>query len=112
MQDQGEGISKDDLRHLFDEKATDGKLWSEVARVALNELDEAPWSEFGKGRGLTSHRLAELLKPYGIRTASVRIGDSTRKGWSRDEFEDAWRRHLSLVLDGMRAGGASGPLPS
>ncbi len=25
---------------------------------------------------------------------------------------DAWRRHLTIVIDGLRAANASGPLPS
>ncbi len=36
------------------------------------------------------------------------IGSATKK---EHRCEEAWRRHLSLVLDGMRASGASGPLP-
>jgi AcrR family transcriptional regulator len=36
------------------------------------------------------------------------IGAATKKD---HRCPGAWRRHLSLVLDGMRAGGAGGPLP-
>jgi len=36
------------------------------------------------------------------------IGSATKK---EHRCAAAWRRHLSLVLDGMRASGASGPLP-
>jgi AcrR family transcriptional regulator len=36
------------------------------------------------------------------------IGSATKK---EHRCADAWRRHLSLVLDGMRASSASGPLP-
>ena len=37
------------------------------------------------------------------------IGSATKK---EHRCEGAWRRHLSIVLDGLRAGSASGPLPS
>ena len=37
------------------------------------------------------------------------IGSATKK---EHRCPDAWRRHLSIVLDGMRAPSASGPLPS
>ena len=37
------------------------------------------------------------------------IGSATKK---EHRCPDAWRRHLSLVLDGMRAPSASGPLPT
>ena len=37
------------------------------------------------------------------------IGSATKK---EHRCEGAWRRHLSIVLDGLRAESASGPLPS
>ena len=37
------------------------------------------------------------------------IGSATKK---EHRCADAWRRHLAIVLDGMRAGGASARLPS
>ncbi len=37
------------------------------------------------------------------------IGSATKK---EHRCGDAWRRHLAIVLDGLRAGGASGPLPT
>ena len=36
------------------------------------------------------------------------IGSATKK---QHRCEGAWRRHLTIVLDGLRAGGATGPLP-
>jgi AcrR family transcriptional regulator len=37
------------------------------------------------------------------------IGSATKK---EHRCADAWRRHLSIVLDGMRTASSSGPLPS
>jgi AcrR family transcriptional regulator len=37
------------------------------------------------------------------------IGSATRKD---HRCPDAWRRHLSIVIDGLRANTASGPLPT
>ena len=37
------------------------------------------------------------------------IGAATKK---EHRCAAAWRRHLAIVLDGLRAGGASGPLPT
>jgi AcrR family transcriptional regulator len=37
------------------------------------------------------------------------IGSATRKD---HRCPDAWRRHMTIVIDGLRAGNASGPLPS
>ena len=37
------------------------------------------------------------------------IGSATRK---EHRCHDAWRRHMTIVIDGLRAQNASGPLPS
>jgi AcrR family transcriptional regulator len=37
------------------------------------------------------------------------IGAATRKS---HQCPDAWRRHMTIILDGLRASSASGPLPS
>ena len=37
------------------------------------------------------------------------VGSATRK---EHRCPDAWRRHLSIVIDGLRASTASGPLPT
>ena len=42
---------------------------------------------------LTSHSLARLLKPYGIRPRSIRIGPQTPKGYLCEDFSDAWGRY-------------------
>ncbi len=37
------------------------------------------------------------------------IGAATRKN---HQCADAWRRHVTIVIDGLKAANASGPLPS
>jgi hypothetical protein len=37
------------------------------------------------------------------------MGAATRKS---HQCPDAWRRHMTLILDGLRASSASGPLPA
>ncbi len=44
--------------------------WGEVVKsgdlvVALNELEDRPWGEYAGGKGLTTHRLAAMVKPLG-----------------------------------------------
>jgi hypothetical protein len=61
----------------------------------LSALEESPWGDW-HGRPLTSRALAKLLKPYGVKSRSVRVADdSTPKGYQREQFEDAWKRYLS-----------------
>jgi Protein of unknown function (DUF3631) len=59
----------------------------------LNADDELPFGGFRKGNGLDARGLARLMRPYGIKSGSVRVGDATPKGYSRSAFEDAWARY-------------------
>ena len=42
-------------------------------------------------------RLAKLLKPFGIRPKSVRIGPRALKGYMRSSFEDALNRYVPSI---------------
>jgi hypothetical protein len=53
----------------------------------LKDLPESPWGELG--RELTANRLARMLRPFGVVSMSVRIGDKTPKGYRRGDLEEA-----------------------
>jgi hypothetical protein len=60
----------------------------------LNALDEAPWGDW-YGKPLSSRALAKLLKPYGIRSRTIRLeSGETPKGFLREQFADVWSRYL------------------
>jgi len=83
-----------DVRAVFDDGEVLGVISTKTLIEALKEDAEAPWSEW-RGAGLTPHSLSKLLKPYGIRSRTVRMDDATTpKGFKRTQFEDAWTRYL------------------
>ncbi len=49
------------------------------------------WSD---GRGVNPSGLAKYLRPYGITSAVIRVGDATPRGYRRDDFREAWERYL------------------
>jgi Protein of unknown function (DUF3631) len=60
---------------------------------ALHGLDEAPWGDW-YGRPLSARKLADKLRPYGVRPRTVRFDDdSTAKGFLREQFEAPWNRY-------------------
>jgi hypothetical protein len=63
-----------------------------VAR--LNAREGWPWGAL-RGGPLTPQGLARLLKPFGIKSASVRAGaqKESRQGYQRVWFTEAWRRY-------------------
>jgi hypothetical protein len=53
------------------------------------------------GKPLDARGLAERLKPYGVRSRQVRIGEASLKGYRRDDLWDVWSRYLPPVFRNM-----------
>jgi hypothetical protein len=67
----------------------------------LNEQNgEAPWSGWNNGTGLKARNLSMLLKPFEVKSKTIRIGDKTAKGYARESFADAFERHLPPIVEG------------
>jgi hypothetical protein len=56
-------------------------------------LEEAPWGDL-KGKPLDARRLANMLRPYGIASKTIRIGTTTPRGYNKADFHDAWVRYI------------------
>ena len=83
-----------DVRGAFETLAAD-RLSTADLLDHLHGLDEAPWAEWHKGKPLSARGLSDRLKPYRVRSRTVRLDDgSTPKGYKREQLEDAWRRYL------------------
>ena len=79
-----------DIREVFKEE--DVMATSDLLEK-LNNMDEAPWGNL-RGKPLDSRGLAMRLKKYGVTPKSVRIGEATPKGYTRENLYDAWERYL------------------
>jgi hypothetical protein len=77
-----------DLRKIF---GSDKYKLTAAILQALAEVDESPWADI-RGKPLTDVGLAELLRDYGIKPKTIRVGNATPRGYWREDFEDAWRR--------------------
>lgn len=83
-----------DIRNCFGSAA---QLTTEELIRRLLADQEAPWGELPGGK-LTPMKLADFLRPYGIRSGTVRVSaSSTPKGYKRVSFEDAWLRQLPTL---------------
>lgn len=56
-------------------------------------LSDRPWGEL-QGRQLTPHKLAELLKPFGIEPAQKRFKNQIVRGYARSAIDEAIARYL------------------
>lgn len=83
-----------DIRMIFDDPPTDKMPSADLSgRLAL--LHDRPWPECNRGRPITPAQLAGLLKPFGVRSGTIRMQTGeTPKGYHKSAFVDAWERYL------------------
>jgi Protein of unknown function (DUF3631) len=81
-----------DLRAIFSD---DDALYSTTMLDRLHKLEDAPWADW-YGRPLSTRDLAKLLRPYQVRSKSVREHGTgaSLKGYARADLHDAWQRYV------------------
>jgi hypothetical protein len=90
-----------DIRGVFDRKSTLDRLSSAMIVDELNEMTDAPWSEWRGPRDdqaprrFTQAQLAAMLAPFGIRPRTIwpphrGASKKSTKGYLRAQFEAAW----------------------
>ena len=81
-----------DVRVVFDERKIASIATADLVR-ALIAMEEAPWGDL-RGNEINPRALARLLKRYGVRSKTIRVGDKTPRGYERSAFEDPWARYV------------------
>jgi putative DNA primase/helicase len=71
---------------------------AELIRLLCSD-EEKPWATFNRGRSISPRQVAKRLKEYGILSHTIRIGSETAKGYTVDQFREAFSRYLSAVTD-------------
>ena len=84
-----------DIRSVFDQDLEVERIERDCLLLALNKMDEAPWSTIRRGKDLNAHRLGMMLAEFGIEARQWRNGRERERGYYREGFEDAWTRYLS-----------------
>ena len=82
-----------DIKAVFGD---DDRLTTAALLELLHGLEESPWSDWF-GKPITARFLADKLRPFEIRSKSIRVGDSTPKGYERAAFLDAWDQYLTAT---------------
>ena len=84
----------EDIRSIF--------IGQERGRILTSELldwlylvEESPWAEWWKDGKGGPRGVAKLLKPYGIKSMSIRTGMGRGQGYKREQFHDTWERLLA-----------------
>jgi len=76
-----------DIRAIFESIGRD-RITSKKLVVELAKIETSPWA------GISVYKLANFLRPFGIAPSTIRTGKRTSKGYLRQDFEEAWSRHL------------------
>jgi putative DNA primase/helicase len=85
-----------DLQDLFAQKDTD-HLLTESILPALHDMEERPWAAWSRGKPMSARHVAELLRPFEVRSRKVREGDRTRWGYRLADLSDAFTRYLPTL---------------
>ncbi len=80
-----------DLHIVFENKSS---MATADIVVSLMALEEAPWGDL-KGKPLDARRLANFLKPYGVSSKNIRVGNNIVKGYTAEDLFDPWQRYLT-----------------
>lgn len=59
----------------------------------LNEIEDAPYSAWGRGAGIKPRDIARILGQYEITPKDIRMGATVRKGYRRSDLDDALARY-------------------
>lgn len=82
------------IQEIFEQKNID-RISSADLIDALCADDEQSWATYNHGKPMSPRQLASLLKEYGIKSKTVRIGYATPKGFEQTQFDDAFSRYLT-----------------
>jgi hypothetical protein len=58
-------------------------------------FSDRPWAESLNGKPVTDLWLAKQLRPYGIKSRTIWIGEHHAKGYVEEDFHDTMRRYVS-----------------
>ena len=82
-----------DIRAVFDATIHDVIFTKVMIEHLVAEL-ERPWAAYGRARQpITDRQVAKLLRPFGIISGTVRLHETTAKGYQRSTFSEAWSRY-------------------
>ena len=83
-----------DIQQLFLSSGA-SRITSKELCEALTSDEEGPWKTCSNGKPITPNLIGKLLRPYGVKPKTIRVGDSTLRGYDKAQLEDAFERYLS-----------------
>ena len=82
-----------DIKTIFEERRTEW-ISSVDLVMALNQIETSPWTEWNKGRGLTTNALAYQLRYFEIYPKQTRENEGRERKYYLKDFADIFDRYL------------------
>jgi hypothetical protein len=90
-----------DIRAIFQKIDANGnvagwhdKIYTRDLIAQITAASDSPWREFQNGKCITEPQLAKELRKFKIKPGTVRIGETTGKGYKREQLDEVWNRYL------------------
>ncbi len=83
-----------DIRTYFQQQSNDRITSADLVNELCMNAD-GPWHTSNNGKKLSTHQIAKLLRPYGIKPKTFRFGVETKRGYEQSQFVDTFERYLS-----------------
>jgi putative DNA primase/helicase len=81
-----------------------GHLFTKTLISKICALDDSPWLEYNfKGRDeearkISDRQISNLVGQFGVKPKDVKIAGITKKGYHRDDLENAFKRYIPVSL--------------
>jgi putative DNA primase/helicase len=83
-----------DIRDVFQAEKGRTRISTEDLLESLYALEDRPWVEWNRGKPMTPRQMAKYLKPFKIKSKTIRFSYGGRKGYMTEAFEEAFSRYL------------------
>jgi len=84
-----------DLKELFEQQEEKHILSSSFIVERLGELEHRPWPEYRRGKPISTHQLAHLIKKYGVGPRTKWIDGKVLRGYLLSDLEPLFIRYTT-----------------
>jgi hypothetical protein len=64
----------------------------------LHKMDSRPWNEYSRGKPITPHKLANLMKRFNVKSTRHQEEHTRLNGYSRKSLAPAWEEYLGEIV--------------
>lgn len=83
------------LKDVYRLLGTNDTVFTDFLLRELASMEDRPWSEYGRlDKPITARGLASLLGRFGVKPGTVRAGELTGKGYTRQKLAPAFLRYI------------------